>query len=305
MAGRSRRRAPPVQALESRPWTAESRALSDDFPETAANNASIRKVQEARADMIRHALADGWTEDKQGWKKISGGRMRTGEVGSWGQGFFDASIRSSDLRNDELEATLESYGGRGHGKTVARLMSVGAHRSAGVDSLSFSLPRNIEERVYRAPKSALDPTPSEAPSTAKANINPLAARGGGKQRKHASRSHATQRNRSAENGVSSPLSRLIKMPTSPLSPVRDASSASPLSRSGMGSFKGAHSPVLDGFAKGRPRAVANVRQQQTDSMIASMLGPETGASPCLPGMKFGDPVSKGGHYLGKHCGKYI
>jgi len=289
MGREARRRTPTVKALESRPWTAESRALSEDFPENAANCAAIREVLAAKAELIQRALADGWAESKTGWKKISGDCVRTGEISSL-RGFFDSSIRSSDLINDELEATLESYGGRGHGKTVARLMSVGAQRAAGVDAHSFSGPRDIEERVYRAPRGALDPS-SEGQGRekrGKAGRNPLALRAGGSLRPTLAPVRTGVHARSESKGASSPLSRLVKMPTSPLSPVRDAS---PLPRSTGGSFKGVL-PRSDGFAKSRPTAVSNLRQQQTDSMITSMLGPATNASTFASGTKFGEPVTK-------------
>ena len=94
--------------------TAESRSLEDDYPEQAHDRAAIVEVQHAQSEMLRHALSDGWANGrgKSGWKKLAGNRVRTDDAHSWSLGLFDSSISSAALGHDELEATLNSYGGR-------------------------------------------------------------------------------------------------------------------------------------------------------------------------------------------------
>ena len=160
--------------------TAESHSLEDDYPETAANRTSISEVTKARTELLRQALSDGWAQGKFGWKQIEGEKFRLQDS----RGLFDVSLRSAALRTDELEATLAEYGGRDHGKTVARLMNVGTRQSSGVDAILVepgSMLRKIEDRIYTTPVSTLQNLPD--PIRHRRRSNPLAHRVGGNLRR--------------------------------------------------------------------------------------------------------------------------
>jgi hypothetical protein len=274
--------------------TSESRTLEDDYPEAAADKASIIEVRHARSTLLSHALADSWAQGKSGWKRLEGERVRTGDPSS---ALFDASIRSNALSNDELEATLLEYGGREHCKTIARIMSLGARRSAGVDEMvSERVRRAVEQRVYIAPKSTLDP-PS-GPTGRRRNggsSNPLARRAGGllrhQQPLHAGRGRS--RHGGAAEGGTSPMSRVCKLPESPQSPLHGSHGHSPLARpSAAGSFSASGSPGGDGFAKGMSK-VQGIRARKKDHILSSMLGIGDSALEAKKSEKFGEPVSKG------------
>ena len=248
-------------------------------------------MRHARSTLLSHALADSWAQGKSGWKRLEGERVRTGDGSS---ALFDASFRSNALSNDELEATLLEYGGREHCKTIARIMSLGARRSAGVDEMSSErVRRAVEERVYTAPKSALDP-PS-GPTGLRLNFrNPLAQRAGGLLRQQQPRPAGRRRLRhgGAAEGGASPMSRVCKLPESPESPLH-GSRHSPLARhSEEGSHSPSGSPGGDGFAKGRSK-VQGIRARKKDHILSSMLGHGDSPLEATKGEKVGEPVSKG------------
>jgi hypothetical protein len=299
-----------VKALESRPWTAETHNLEDDYPEAAANRASILEVRSAKESLLQHALSDGWAQGKSGWKTLTGERVRMGDGDAWSKGLFDGSIRSNALSNDELELTLASYGGREHGKTIATLMSVGARRSSGIDSLLTDPDkkiRKIEERIYRTPRGSRDdlgpPLKTMRFVSNLASHNPLGHRVGGNLRRERpiKTGHSGGPRKGGDgDGASSPLSRLVKIPQSPASPVATRS-GSPLGSSLPGatsSFKALHATSGDsGFAKGKSSAGSKHRQHEKDRALVGLLG--SGDDSAVQGarsrgVKFGGPPARKG-----------
>jgi hypothetical protein len=255
-------------------------------------------VRYARNGLLSHALADNWAQGKSGWKRLDGERVRAGDGGP-ARGLFDASVRSTALGNDEMEATLLEYGGRDHGKTIARLMSVAAKRSAGIDATSAPArvgQAGAAERVYTAPRSALDPLSGHAGPVGRrrdgGSSNPLSQRAGGRLRREQPRQAGSSKKRhggrGADGGGQSPMSRYIKEPQSPESPVRG--SHSPLAASASGSFSAACSPGGDGFAKGRSKVQGVSRARKKDQALSSMLGHGDSPLEVKPGVKFGEPV---------------
>ena len=127
---------------------------SEDFPEQAAAHVAILASRDAKARLLEATVADGWTTlasgvpsgsvfwapGKTGWLQLSdlrrkldsGERARHKTPGLPSSGFFDPALSSNALACAELEASLQGYGGRDHGQTVSKLISLGARRSAGV-----------------------------------------------------------------------------------------------------------------------------------------------------------------------------
>jgi hypothetical protein len=298
-----------------RPLTAASRSLEDDYPEAKANMTAIEEVKNARADLLRHALADDWVQGKMGWKTIKGDKMRTGDETT------SLPIRSSTSQmHDELEATIKSYGGRDHSKTIARLITEGRKRAAGVNNISADrLAPRIEDRIFRTPRGdalELQDGPISSTSSHKAvhAMNPLQKlrqRIGPNLRESQVRAGPRRRHQKRTNGVESPCvgSRAkFVMPESPGSPVHQSSS--PLGAVVSPGVRTGERPAYSGFARDKFTAASKSRQNEKDNIMSSLFGAEDnkgkqtdfdGATESSPhhakarGVKFGEAVRKDGH----------
>lgn len=294
-----------LKEKESRPGTAETHNLEDDYPEAAAARFSIGKVRHATGQLLQHALSDGWQQGKSGWKTLTVERVRAGDVDAWSKGLFDCSMRSTALGNDELEATLASYGGREHGKTIAKLMSVGTRRSSGIDDLlkdPDKKPRHIDERIYGTPRGALD-EPAGPPHKVMRSVinlashNPLGHRVGGNLLRERQIKSVGRRKGSHGDGATSPLSRLVKIPQSPESPMATRGVTSPPGSSGPGDLKEHATSGDSGFAKGKSSAGSKSRQHEKDKTMLGLFG--SGDDSALKdtrsrGVKFGEPQARKG-----------
>ena len=289
MAGGPERATEKMTSGRGHSAAAGSAVNSDDFPEQAAAHVAILASRDAKARLLEATVADGWTTlasgvpsgsvfwapGKTGWLQLSdlrrkldsGERARHKTPGLPSSGFFDPALSSNALACAELEASLQGYGGRDHGQTVSKLISLGARRSAGVLDLPTpgggEFPRSLEDRLHIAPQgrgassaAELQTEPSSRPPRSK--NNPFRQPAGGKLRRERKERAASFAGRHARQGDETdgtgPLGRLAKLPQSPSSPVPASlpRGASPLQQD---AHKRAHIPKgSDGFAKRAPRS---------------------------------------------------
>jgi len=196
---------------------------------------------------------------------------------------------------------------RDHGQTVARLMSVGARHSAGFDAFTADREirvRSLDDRIYRAPQSALDLPSARASSTknTRENSNPLKQRVCGNLRRGpaeiASRGTNGRGRGAVRTGAQSPMSKMVGGALqSPESPLRGAYSPLP-ARVGE-CVSASRAMGADGFAKGKSNTVS--RHHEKDKALSSLFGTQADTA-VLPtaGGKFGSPVTKknGGGWVG-------
>jgi hypothetical protein len=257
---------------QERNHTTESRSVKDDYPEQEAHSRSILEARQATAKMLEYTLSDGWTSGKTGWKILKGDRSQSAGDARWFPGLFDASITSIALSKDELEATLLSYGGRDHSKTIARLMSVGARRSAGIEGSVECPQREIDHRVYSSPRSALSARSTIKSNSQQSKSNPLGQRVGGRLRP-ARPSSVLKRMKTGSReasgaGETSPLSRMVAMPQSPMSPLRGTSSPFP----GLVSTAHKDAPQQDAFLPGKATVLQAARKKERQMALSGLLG---------------------------------